>query len=218
MPPNLSAKGPVFRGEFESFVSCEGKDTIRTDFILQNIFSYALRNTYAFDAVSAMNKKEEFVLKELKETFNAFQSNFGDAIRGLCREVEVTHDTIGSVIVGVANELFSEGITWSRIIALFAFMGELTLQCLSRKYPDSIVDGIYECFCRLVKEKLKCWVDDHGGWEGLTALSVTQQENTDSFESPKSANSGWAKSLFYSTVRMIGTLAHFANSSSTAFP
>lgn len=219
MPPNLLLKAAFVRGELESIdaPSYDEKELIRTDFILQNVYAYLLRKTCDFDAVRAKNKREDYVLKELEETLSAFISSCGDNIKGLCLELEVSEETIGSVILGVSNELFCEGITWSRIIALFTFIGELTLQCLSKRFPEKIVDEIYECFCKLVKENLKGWIDDHGGWEGLTALSLTQG-NINSLESPKLSNSGWAKSLLYSTVRMVGTLAHIANSSSHALP
>lgn len=162
MPPHLLLK-PTFIENFDKN-DCNEKDKVRTDFVLQNIYSYSLRNKYEFNAVCAMNKEEEFVMRELEGTVYAFQTNYGGNVKSLCTELEITEDTIGTVILGVSNELFSDGITWSRIIALFVFVGELTLLCLSRKFPERIVDEIYECFCKLVKEKLKGWIDDHGGW------------------------------------------------------
>jgi hypothetical protein len=145
-------------------------------------------------------------LEQLKETVKAFQLNYADTVKSLCTEIEVNEDTVNSVILGVANELFCEGITWSRIIALFVFVGELTKLCLLNNLPVHIVDVVYECFSRLVKEKLECWVHDHDGWEGISSLSIAQPEN-----SSKLSNPGWAKSLFYNTVRMIGTVAQIAN-------
>jgi len=210
MPPNLLIKAAFVRGGLEENFERRNyneKNGVRTDFILQNVFSYVLGDRYCFNAICADNDIEKKVLKELIETIKAFQINYSDTVKGLCSEIEVTEDTVTAVILGVANELFCEGITWSRIIALFVFVGELTLLCLSKDLPINVVDVVYACFSDLVTEKLESWVFDHNGWEGIASLSnVAQQEN-----SSKVSNPGWAKSLFYNTVRMIGTVAQIAN-------
>lgn len=217
MPPNLIVKAAFVRGELNDLQKKDffGKDVIRTDFILQNMFAYLVKDQYKFDAISAINKREKDVLEGMKETVDAFRLNYASTVKSLCAEIDlITEDTLGSVLLGVSNELFSEGITWSRIIAFFVFVGELTILCVSRKISKSIVDVMYECFSRLVNEKLQSWIDDHDGWEGITSLSVVaQQEN-----SLKISNPGWAKSLLYGTVRMIGTLAHIANTSNPVLP
>lgn len=208
MPPNLLVRAAFVRGELENVERKDHSDKngVRTNFILQNIYSYILGEKYCYNAVCAVNDKEVNVLKQLKETVKAFQLNYADTVKSLCTEIEVNEDTVSSVILGVANELFCEGITWSRIIALFVFVGELTILCLSNNLPVHIVDVVYESFSRLVEEQLECWVHDHDGWEGISSLSIAQQEN-----SSKLSNPGWAKSLFYNTVRMIGTVAQIAN-------
>lgn len=161
MPPNLLIKSGLKRGELGD----SKKNVIRTDFILENVFSYLLRNRHDFDAVSAMNKNEDDIWQYLKETLNAFKDSYANQLKILCSEIGVLNEsTIGSVLLGVSNELFSEGITWSRIIAFFVFVGELTLMCISKKLPDSTLDQVYESFSTLVKEKLEPWINDHGGW------------------------------------------------------
>lgn len=167
MAPNLLFKAAFVRGELDDFEKRHytKNDIIRTDFILENVFSYLLGDNYNFDAISAMNKKEKEIFNGMKETLNAFRDSYAGPVKSLCAEIDViTEDTVGSILLGVSNELFSEGITWSRIIAFFVFVGELTIMCIYKNLPKSIVDVMYECFSRLVKEKLESWIEDHDGW------------------------------------------------------
>ena len=216
MPPNLLVKAAFVRGELENIERKDHKgiNGIRTDFILRNVYSYLLSGQCDISKLSARNKNEERVLEDWKETVKAFRFNYASSVKGLCSEIEVTEETVGSVLLGVSNELFCEGITWSRIVALFVFVGELTSLCLSKDLSNYIVEDVYNCFSKLVEEKLQSWIDDHDGWEGISSLSViTQQEN-----SGKMSNPSWAKSLLYGTVRMIGTVAHLANYSNQVVP
>lgn len=179
------------------------ENIIRTDFILENVFSYLVCNHYEFDAISRMNKKEKETFEKLKETINAFRESYIDPIEKWCEEIDVINeDDVGSILLTVSNELFSEGITWSRIIAFFIFVGELTITCIKKKLPKLIADVIYESFSRLVKERLESWIEDHDGWEGINSLSISiQKENV-----LKTSDPSWIKNLFYRTCEMISSI------------
>lgn len=207
MPPNLFVKQDYIRGEYEPVQKKDIKNSVRTDFILKNVYAHLLGIKCDCNSV---NKEEGNVLEGVIETVDAFRKTYANTVRGLCSEIgEVTEDTLHSVLLGVSNELFNEGITWGRIIALFVFVGELTVICIARNESNPIVDVMYECFARLVREKLESWIEDHNGWEGITSLALAIQE-----DNPSKNSNTWAKSLLYGTVRMIGTLALIANSTS----
>lgn len=136
--------------------------SIRTDYILPNLCSYMIRDVCRFDAPA--NKDEEELLGEIKKIVDDFKLDNGQNIQVLCSELIVTADKLDSILYGVTNELFVEGYTWSKIIAFFVFVSILTDQ-------DNISkDILYEKFCRLVKEILVPWIEDHGGWEGVLCL------------------------------------------------
>jgi len=45
--------------------------------------------------------------------------------------------------VTIVNELFTDGIKWGRIVALFAFSGALAVQCIQKEMPilvEQVVD------------------------------------------------------------------------------
>lgn len=142
------------------------KTGVRTDFITRSIYSYLLSQRYHVQCIRPMNGKEEEVLEKLKAIVNTFRNEYATTVRRLCTEIDLTVETVGITFQGVSNELFSDGITWSRIVAFLVFAGEITLLCLSRGKSPIIVDVVYECLSSLVKEKLEYWIFDHGGWAG----------------------------------------------------
>lgn len=172
MPLNLFVKTAFVRGS-EQYGNRQ-YDGVRTDFILQNVYSYLLSGRHRFNRIPHMNKIEEEVLKQFKEIVDAFRIDYVVTVKSLCTELNVSIETVGSILHGIADELFSDGITWSRIIALSVFVGELTLSCLSRGFAEFIADLVYECFSALVKEKLEPWVLDHGGWSSIGQLNLNE--------------------------------------------
>ncbi|KAG8201614.1 hypothetical protein JTE90_012685 [Oedothorax gibbosus] len=220
MAPNLLVKAAFVRGDYDSSkpVPDETK-TIRTDFILQNVFAHLIKNGSSFQAIPPQNYKEEKVISDIIDIVNSFRMNYLSTIQNLCSQLEFSNDTMGTVLSGVANELFCEGITWSRIIALFVYVGELTLLCLVKNYSSDLVNVMYECFRKLVKENLSGWVEDHGGWEGIQSLCKSRGESNRHLpENSLPSDKGWAKSILHGTVRMIGTIAHIANTTGQNFP
>uniref|UniRef100_T1JCZ5 Bcl-2 Bcl-2 homology region 1-3 domain-containing protein n=1 Tax=Strigamia maritima TaxID=126957 RepID=T1JCZ5_STRMM len=59
---------------------------------------------------------------------------------------------------GVINELFREGITWSRIVAMFAFAGGLAV-----RFTQDL-DQIVEDLTQFIEHTLQSWIADNGGW------------------------------------------------------
>lgn len=204
MASNLLFKAMFVRGELDDFEKryYTKEDIIKTDCILENVFSYLLRDHYNFNTICKMYKKEKHVFETIKETLNFFRNKYGDLVKILCSEMDdIDEDTVDSVLLGVAHALFSEGITWSRIIAFFHFVGELTITCIIRKLPNSLVDVIYECFSKCVKVKLESWIEDHDGWEGVSSLSVSIQEHLLNI-----SKLSCSKSLLYATRKQIFAL------------
>ena len=64
------------------------------------------------------------------------------------------------------TQLFSESITWAKIIAFFAFTGGLALDVMRYKKNDLIGRIIY-WFSIFVMKKLSNWIKMQGGWVSL---------------------------------------------------
>lgn len=61
------------------------------------------------------------------------------------------------------SHLFCEGITWAKIIALYAFTGGLALDCMTHGKKDLPGRMVY-WFGVFVLKKLASWIQEQGGW------------------------------------------------------
>lgn len=113
-----------------------------------------------------------------------FRQQYADSVKCLCSEME--DGEFRSVLFKISDELFKEGITWGRMIALFALVGEFMLTCLSQ---NGSTDH-YNCLSELVDYSLEDWIEDHNGWKNLPDWMI------DESDTPKShLLSDWIRSL-----------------------
>lgn len=138
------------------------KDRIRTDFVLQNVFAYLLKDEYPFNAMCSENVKEQDALRKIKETIDIYAFVYAEAAKQYCLKVgPLNGDVLEEVLSQNFNGIFrDDGIDKNRIMGFFILTGELCKTCLMRKD----VDIMYLCFSKHVKRKLKRWIYDHGGW------------------------------------------------------
>ncbi|GFT90920.1 bcl-2-like protein 1 [Nephila pilipes] len=95
-----------------------------------------------------------------------FVSHYKDQFQDMCDQLDIRADTMKPTIEGVANELFGEGIKWSRIVAFFVFGSELAVHCKDRNSFD-LINIIAYSQSAYISEKLLPWINDHGGWDKL---------------------------------------------------
>lgn len=203
---NASFKGGLFlRSDLDFYDSSRKSknDIIRTDFLLENVFSYSLGDNYKFCPVSAINKKEKDTLEKIIKLYDLFGDRHGHFMSSLCKEfTEITEDTIDPILLGVAKEIFSGVISWSQIICYFYFVGQLAVMCIDGNLPKSTVDVTYESFSRFVKTEIEPWIKDHDDWERFLSLTI-KYENSSSTDIEKSS---CIKFLLYSAIKIIGNL------------
>ncbi|KAK7068266.1 negative regulation of cellular pH reduction [Halocaridina rubra] len=90
--------------------------------------------------------------------------------KGMMRRLQITRETGYISFVTVANTLFEEDklvITWSRIVALYAFGGQLALYCKENKMED-FTNTVALFMGKYAREVLAPYVCTHlGGWEKI---------------------------------------------------
>lgn len=182
------------------------KDTVRTHTLLENVFAYMVREKCDFYAKSTMNRKEKEIFQIYKRALDFVGDAYCQKVRRECTKLDViTKDSVDTLLCTIADELFSDGITWSRITAFFVFVKELTLWCIYKKVPTSIVDVIVVCFSELVEEKLKPWIEDHGNWDGISSI---YPENENSMLPSKSS---CVKLLLLTAIKAFGIFSSVSN-------
>lgn len=83
----------------------------------------------------------------------------------LCSTLQINSETIQPIIEGVANELFIDGIRWSKIVALFVFVKEL-----SKNFDN--LEEIERVISQWVSRYISPWVHDHGGWSNININTI----------------------------------------------
>lgn len=129
------------------------------------------------DSGQCITSKVGHAIRSLGDEFSSqYKENFIE----MCEKLDISEVTLQPTIVGVANELFSEGIKWARIVAFFVFGSELALHCKDRNWPH-LINIISHSVSLYITEKLLPWINDHGGWEGLVVFN----ESSDHDQTPQ---------------------------------
>lgn len=84
-------------------------------------------------------------------------------LKNMCNKLDIRTSTAEITFRTVADEIFSTGINWGRIVVLYCFAAEVAVFC-SRNDID-IVDDVVRWLSEYVSERtLTEWIRKSGGW------------------------------------------------------
>lgn len=63
--------------------------------------------------------------------------------------------------------LFPEGVTWGKVVSLYAVAGALAVDCVRHGHP-AMVHTIVDCMGEFVRKSLTSWLKRRGGWVRAT--------------------------------------------------
>ena len=92
-----------------------------------------------------------------------FETCYREIFSDMCNQLHITQSTAHPTFIGIVNELFSDGIKWGRIIALFSFGGTLAVQCIETEMPP-LVSDVVNWVTDYIDQHLYSWIIEHGGW------------------------------------------------------
>ncbi|XP_049539878.1 bcl-2-related ovarian killer protein-like [Anopheles darlingi] len=75
-------------------------------------------------------------------------------------------DTVGCLLHIVTKDLFKTGVTWGKVISLFAIAGGLAVDCVRQDHTDYL-QQLIEGTTDVIEEDLAEWLVERGGWLGL---------------------------------------------------
>lgn len=102
-----------------------------------------------------------------------FEQRYNEVFQEMCNQLHITPNTARVTFVAVVNELFSDGVKWGRVVALFAFGGCLAVQCVEKEMPP-VVDQIVEWVSNYVDTHLMSWIQEQGGWVCIDLVKSTK--------------------------------------------
>uniref|UniRef100_A0A3Q3RY02 BCL2 family apoptosis regulator BOK a n=1 Tax=Mastacembelus armatus TaxID=205130 RepID=A0A3Q3RY02_9TELE len=106
--------------------------------------------------------------------------------RNVARQLNITvasESVVSDAFLAVAADVFStggpppsksSGVTWGKVVSLYAVAGALAVDCVRHGHP-AMVHTIVDCMGEFVRKGLTSWLKRRGGWVDLTKCVV----NTD---------------------------------------
>lgn len=70
------------------------------------------------------------------------------------------------VFTTVAKSIFSDGINWGRIVALFHLAYRLIYKALTQNHFE-IIKNIISWVLQFIREHISAWIRQQGGWDGV---------------------------------------------------
>jgi len=92
----------------------------------------------------------------------------------MCHQLHITPNNAQATFVTIVNELFSDGIKWGRIVALFAFSGALAVQCVQKEMP-LLVDQVVDWTVAYIDGHLMSWIVQNGDWVSYVLLLMVSE-------------------------------------------
>lgn len=103
------------------------------------------------------------VARTMRVLGEEFENRYTEVFQQMCNQLHITPNTAYPTFTAIVNELFSDGVKWGRIVALFSFGGSLAVQCVEKEMPP-LVDQIVDWVSAYVDNRLQSWINEHGGW------------------------------------------------------
>lgn len=94
--------------------------------------------------------------------------------RNMARQLNISvamESMVSDAFIGVATEIFSTGITWGKVVAMYAVAGALAVDCVRQGHPTTI-HIIVDSLGQFVRKFLAPWLKRRGGWVEISKCVV----------------------------------------------
>lgn len=99
--------------------------------------------------------------------------------RNVARQLNITvsmENMVSDAFLAVAAEIFSTGVTWGKVVSLYAVAGALAVDCVRHGHP-AMVHTIVDCMGEFVRKSLVSWLKRRGGWADITKCVINTDPN-----------------------------------------
>uniref|UniRef100_A0A674HBJ4 BCL2 family apoptosis regulator BOK n=1 Tax=Taeniopygia guttata TaxID=59729 RepID=A0A674HBJ4_TAEGU len=86
--------------------------------------------------------------------------------RNIARQLNISlhsETVVSDAFLAVAAQIFSAGITWGKVVSLYAVAAGLAVDCVRHAQP-AMVHTIVDCLGEFVRKTLVTWLKRRGGW------------------------------------------------------
>uniref|UniRef100_A0A7N4PWR0 Bcl-2-related ovarian killer protein n=1 Tax=Sarcophilus harrisii TaxID=9305 RepID=A0A7N4PWR0_SARHA len=86
--------------------------------------------------------------------------------RNIARQLNISlqsESVVTDAFLAVATQIFAAGITWGKVVSLYAVAAGLAVDCVRQAQP-AMVHTIVDCLGEFVRKTLVTWLKRRGGW------------------------------------------------------
>ncbi|XP_030015902.1 bcl-2-related ovarian killer protein homolog B [Sphaeramia orbicularis] len=97
--------------------------------------------------------------------------------RNVARQLNISvamEHMVSDAFIGVATEIFSTGITWGKVVSMYAVAGALAVDCVRQGHLTT-VHILVDSLGQFVRKFLVPWLKRHGGWMEITKCVVKKE-------------------------------------------
>ncbi|XP_043480107.1 bcl-2-related ovarian killer protein-like isoform X4 [Leptopilina heterotoma] len=76
--------------------------------------------------------------------------------------------SVGNTMTHVSREIIRHDITWSKIIAIYAVAGGISVDCVRQGKPE-FLPIIHKVVANIVEKDLALWIETSGGWSAFVS-------------------------------------------------
>ncbi|XP_044523604.1 bcl-2-related ovarian killer protein [Gracilinanus agilis] len=94
--------------------------------------------------------------------------------RNIARQLNISlqsESVVTDAFLAVATQIFAAGITWGKVVSLYAVAAGLAVDCVKQAQP-AMVHTIVDCLGEFVRKTLVTWLKRRGGWADIMKCVV----------------------------------------------
>ncbi|XP_068197573.1 bcl-2-related ovarian killer protein homolog B-like [Antennarius striatus] len=94
--------------------------------------------------------------------------------RNVARQLNISvamESMVSDAFISVATEIFSTGITWGKVVSMYAVAGALAVDCVRQGHPTTI-HILVDSLGQFVRKFLVPWLKRRGGWAEITKCVI----------------------------------------------
>ena len=114
----------------------------------------------------AVSENISLISAKIVEVGELLETSYPHLYNNVSKQLKVklrSEVIVGDIFRNFGRELFRDGVTWGRIVSLFAFSAALSVDCVKQGRPE-LVKTILSCVRLYVLDHLAVWIKSQGGW------------------------------------------------------
>jgi len=118
---------------------------------------------YSVDSTRKPSSKTAAILRRLAQEIEARHEL---VLKNMCDRLNIQASTAAVTFKQVADEIFTDGVNWGRIVVLYTLGGRIATHCCNRSLNVS-VENVIRWVGDYVCGQLSGWIKKAGGWNAF---------------------------------------------------